>query len=228
MSSNYYCDSDSLKHSFSELCPVAKFRIMIQLLYVPVIVVGNILTMATIKLLKQLHSPREYVLFAISVSDLIIEIVICPLYMLKVFPETGFIIGSSMWACKLIYFVRTGMDFLEFDLLTLMCIDRFVMIKKPIWYRNHVTRRKMIVAMFSIILLRTVLVVAWAVSAASEHNNEDWSVDTCLTDTFVRACMLHTANTSLFVVEILLRSCLCIWVIVTTLRRYKRRRSSIV
>ena len=210
MSANVYCGNGPYVDTFVELCPAAQFRIIIQLLYVPVIVVGSILIMATIYLLKKLHTPHDFVLFAIAVVDLIIGVVGCPLYLLKVFPETGLKVAAHGWF-SLIFGIRFQ-DKVSFDLLTLMCIDRFIMIWKPIWYKNHVTKRAIIISMsgvFVVSAIENIVVVVLNFTASSETL---WYFAILL-------CLL-------FCLEIVISCGLCIKAVIVALSRHSKRKMS--
>ena len=224
MSANAYCSNDSTKYveTFVELCPAAQFRIIIQLLYVPVIVVGSILIMATIYLLKKLHTPHDFVLFAIAVVDLIIGVVTCPLYLLKVFPETADIVGDNRWACILISGVRVIIARVAFDLLTLMCIDRFLMIWKPIWYRNRVTKRVIIITILSVLVFRVIELLVFICLNFIYQQDMEWSPASCKKYIF-GPTLFATVGDVLFYVEIVLSCGLCIKAIIIALRRHNNR-----
>ena len=228
MSAKIYCGDNFEADSFSDLCPVAQFRIIIQLLYVPVIVTGSVLIMAAIYFEKKLHTPHDFILFAIAVVDLIIGVVECPLHMLKLFPETGFSVGSRRWACVAILCFRIGLYSLAFDFLTLLCVDRFLKISKSIWYMKHVTRRvavRNIAGMTAFRLGQTILLTGLNVNGCGE---DDWSAMKCFEYNHIALCHQNFAWVfrALLVLEMFLSCVLCLHVSVVALRRYKTRHQS--
>ena len=211
MSANVYCGNGPYVDTFVELCPAAQFRIIIQLLYVPVIVVGSILIMATIYLLKKLHTPHDFVLFAIAVVDLIIGVVGCPLYLLKMFPETAILVETNEFCEVLILGVRDIVDIVSFDLLTLMCIDRFIMIWKPIWYKNHVTKRAIIISISGVFVVSAIEYIVFVVLSFTASSETLW---------YLSAVYL------LFCLEIVISCGLCIKAVIVALSRHSKRKMS--
>ena len=222
MSANAYCSNDSTKYveTFVELCPAAQFRIIIQLLYVPVIVVGSILIMATIYLLKKLHTPHDFVLFAIAAVDLFIGVVTCPLYLLKVFPDTGKVVaGSNRLVCMLIYELRSNTDLLSFDLLTLMCVGRFLMVWKPIWYRNRITNTIITRIILGMVTFHVAFIIV--IITIDIIENVDWSADEWYKNDF-RCSVDHVIDLVIFWIETVVCLCLCIIVTMIAVKHKKR------
>ena len=189
------------------------------------IVVGSILIMATIYLLKKLHTPHDFVLFAIAVVDLVIGVVTCPLYLLKVVPETFLIVGAHRWPCILISGMRVIIDNASFDLLTLMCIDRFLMIWKPIWYKTHVTKRVIVMSILGVLVFRAITFILFIILNFIGHQDIEWSSETCKEYNFASNHLAYVIN-GLFVVSFVISCGLCIKAVIIALGRHSKRKVS--
>jgi len=226
---NYYCNEHYLHAAtFSELCSAAQFRIIIQLLYIPVIAVGSILIVAAIVIEKELHTSHHFVLLAIAVTDFFIGVVVCPVYMLKVFPETVASVGSNKWSCLLIHIFQITMDSLSFDLFTLMCVERFLKIWKPIWGIAHLKNPKnILIAIVGIIAFRLALCVLFiCLNAVGTESEEEWSVKICLGHSQTRPKWRNIMGGAIFYIEILVSYSMCVAVVVLVAHRYRQRRLS--
>ena len=226
MPAREYCGDSFSASTFSQLCPSAQFRIIFQVLYIPVTIVGSILIIATISLLKrQLSTPHDCVIFAIAVVDLLIGVVIGPLHLLEAFPEFSYLINSFEWECAVFYTFHYCTDFVAFDLLTVMCVDRFVMIWKPIWHRNHIKRRTIIKTIVGILAFRAVHMSMVPVILAIGNDSTDYSIE--------RGCArwifptpLYEISSTIFFIEAFLSLGLCIAVVAISSRHHQHQKKN--
>ncbi|XP_040198049.1 olfactory receptor 11L1-like [Rana temporaria] len=92
---------------------------------------GNFLIIALVSYSKSLHSPMYFLLYQLSISDILVATDILPNTLHTVLMK-GITISFSDCITQFYFFAVS--EFLECLLLTVMCYDRYVAICKPLHY----------------------------------------------------------------------------------------------
>ena len=168
--------------SISDICLTGQIILVLQIIYIPVIVVGSVLIIAAITLLEKLHRPHEVILYILAIADLIIGI--CwPVYIVFDLYELDLVSGLSIdrWKCSLNFYLIAVVNALAFDCLIVECVDRYLMIKTPVWYKRHVTIKTNVLVILGFVVLR--LICGAAAFVDSLYNvSEEWSSRHCVHD----------------------------------------------
>ncbi|KAM9840810.1 trace amine-associated receptor 1-like [Aulostomus maculatus] len=118
----------------------------------PVIIVcGNLLIIISIIYFKQLHTPTNYLILSLAVTDLLVGVVAFPLSM-------EFTIISCMYQHNVFCSVREIFDvaLITASILNLCCIsiDRYYGVCQPLTYRTKITNNVVVI----------MILVSWSVS----------------------------------------------------------------
>lgn len=121
------------------------------------IIVGNLLVLFIVWRTSKLHQPNYFFLCSLSVADLLVGLIYCPLLIVSVVKHS-WIFGNLM--CH-VHAVTVGIS-LNASLMSLgaISVDRYYFITRPLRYRDIVTRRR---TGFSIALV-WVHSVFWAIA----------------------------------------------------------------
>lgn len=103
------------------------------------IIVGNILVLIVVWRTSKLHKPNYYFLCSLSVADLLVGLIYCPLLIASVINQT-WVFGSVVCVAHAVTICIS----LNASLMSLcaISIDRYYFITKPLHYREIVTSRK--------------------------------------------------------------------------------------
>ena len=107
------------------------------------IIVGNFLVLIIVWRTSKLHKPRYFFLCSLSVADLLVGLIYCPLLIVSVVKQS-WVLGTSMCQAHAVTVVIS----LNASLMNLCAIsvDRYYFITKPLRYTEIVTRRKTVVS----------------------------------------------------------------------------------
>lgn len=107
------------------------------------IIVGNLLVLIIVWRTSKLHEPNYFFLCSLSVADLLVGLVYCPLLLVSVVKQS-WVFGNSM--CH-VHAVTVGIS-LNASLMSLcaISIDRYYFITRPLRYRDIVTRRRTVIS----------------------------------------------------------------------------------
>uniref|UniRef100_A0A3Q3BCK0 Trace amine associated receptor 1 n=1 Tax=Kryptolebias marmoratus TaxID=37003 RepID=A0A3Q3BCK0_KRYMA len=141
-----------------------------------VTVCGNLLVIISVLYFKQLHTPTNFLILSLAVTDLLVGIVFFPLSM-------AFTLSSCMYYESLFCNVRDSCDILlgTCSIMHLCCIsvDRYYAVCQPLTYKSKISRH-VVVIMISL---------SWGVSAlngiAVMIPKLEEKCQECFVDTFI-------------------------------------------
>lgn len=141
------------------------------------IIIGNLLVLIIVWRTSKLHEPNYFFLCSLSVADLLVGLIYCPLLIVSVVKQS-WVFGNLM--CH-IHAVTVSIS-LNASLMNLCAIsvDRYYFITRPLRYREIVTRRKTVLS----IVFVWIHSVFWAITPLfgwGEHKYEA-STATCKPD----------------------------------------------
>ena len=120
--------------------------IAINALTSPLIILLNILVMVAVKTKRQLRTKSNIALACLATSDLLVGLLVQPLHII----HTSFLLsGQGNIFCKLekVLTIVTGKCLkASFTHLILMSAERYVAVRHPFTYENHVTELRIIIA----------------------------------------------------------------------------------
>ena len=107
------------------------------------IIVGNLLVLIIVWRTSKLHEPNYFFLCSLSVADLLVGLIYCPLLIVSVVKQY-WVFGNLM--CH-VHAVTVGIS-LNASLMNLcvISVDRYYFITRPLRYRDIVTRRRTVIS----------------------------------------------------------------------------------
>ena len=136
----------NLANSSPDVRAVLIARIIVNALTCPLIIVLNILVMVAVKTKPQLRTKSNIALACLSTTDLVVGVVLQPLYIAK---ESSLLRGDIVF-CSKTNISNTTATFIcllaSFHHLALMSAERYVAIKHPFVYETQVTEVRIVMA----------------------------------------------------------------------------------
>lgn len=132
--------------NYSQDSPVPVTEVVLSAIFLSFInigiIVGNLLVLIIVWRTSKLHEPNYFFLCSLSVADLLVGLIYCPLLLVSVVKQS-WVFGNSM--CH-VHAVTVGIS-LNASLMSLCAIsvDRYYFITRPLRYRDIVTRRRTVI-----------------------------------------------------------------------------------
>ena len=161
-----------------ELRVVFIFRIVVNAVICPVVVLLNILVMAAVKTKRQLRTKSNVSLACLATTDLVVGLVVQPLqiirysFMLK--GDTGIICS---WVDKITVAINLRCDIASLNHLVVLSAERYLAIKHSFTYESLVTEVRIMVASS----------MAWAVPIILPVE-DFWPANIRIVTTFALSC----------------------------------------
>ncbi|XP_061098237.1 trace amine-associated receptor 1-like [Conger conger] len=151
--------SDFCYESVNRSCPKSTYptviRITLYILFITIIVLtmcGNLLVIISISHFKQLHTPTNYLILSLAVTDFLLAIVIMPPNMVLTI-ETCWYFGEVV--CKIHLSNDIMLCTASILHLSFISIDRYYAVCQPLHYQTKITTYTIVV----------MIMVSWSVSA---------------------------------------------------------------
>ncbi|XP_031555821.1 histamine H2 receptor-like [Actinia tenebrosa] len=110
----------------------------------------NLLLLRSLYLSLALRKPSTLLLYSLSVSDLLIAIVLLPIYLTKKVAELTYNVELFCFIGKHSYFFGYLFSASSLFTVTALSIDRYLIIHKGVHYAEYVTRTKVTITVVSI------------------------------------------------------------------------------
>ncbi|XP_039673195.1 trace amine-associated receptor 1-like, partial [Perca fluviatilis] len=128
----------------------------------PITVVLNLLIIISISHFRQLHTPTNFLLLSLAVSDLLVGLVVMPG---EIFRETScWFLGDLV--CATYFLLSSIITVCSIGDIVLISVDRYVAICDPLHYTTKITARRVKFCVFTVIVALYLRVFAAAVSQA--------------------------------------------------------------
>ncbi|XP_047243620.1 trace amine-associated receptor 1-like [Girardinichthys multiradiatus] len=164
--------SKTLRRTSSTMCTL--FYIFLGLLSV-ITMCGNLLVIISIIYFKQLHTPSNYLIISLAVTDLLVGIVVFPLSM-------SFSLSSCLYYRDLICKIRDSLDVIlsSTSISNLCCIsvDRYYAVCHPLTYRSKINTGIVLV----MILMSWGVSVLVAIGFIVAEINQEKCKENCFSD----------------------------------------------
>ena len=118
---------------------VALWKIVPPLLLV-VGVIGNMVSIAVLSRQRMRHTTTSVYLRLLAVFDTVVLLVVLP-RKLVYFHSSVNIKDLNVFACKLVSFLTASSVTLSWCFLSIITIDRLILIRYPVWAKKHCTRK---------------------------------------------------------------------------------------
>ncbi|KAL8624393.1 hypothetical protein ACOMHN_012793 [Nucella lapillus] len=159
-----------------DLHKVAGFNVffaVMEILFVPLIVFGNGLVIASICVFRRLQTLTNYILMSLSVADLTVGVVTVPLYA-SFYLKPELLLGHRVACLAWFGSVILGCGSSLFNLLVIV-LDRFLSIHCPFWFARHKSGRNVAIVLAVlwgyIITLSSLPLMGWNHWAAEKPCN---------------------------------------------------------
>ncbi|XP_072559185.1 trace amine-associated receptor 1-like [Paramormyrops kingsleyae] len=145
---NYYSETESVHYCFDssntscvkDVYPTTIRASLYVLLGATILltVLGNLLVIVTISHCKQLHTPTNYLILSLAVSDFLLGAVVMPPSLIRSL-ETCWYLGD--WFCMLHSSIDISLSAASIFMLYLISIERYVAVSRPLLYHTLITAR---------------------------------------------------------------------------------------
>ncbi|XP_072559187.1 trace amine-associated receptor 1-like [Paramormyrops kingsleyae] len=115
-------------------------------------VLGNLLIIVTISHCKQLHTPTNYLILSLAVSDFLLGAVVMPPSLIRSL-ETCWYLGD--WFCKIHSSIDVLLATASIFMLYLISLDRYFAVSRPLLYHTLITAR----------VAKCMILICWVLSA---------------------------------------------------------------
>ena len=216
MSAKLYCDPDHNYETFEELCPEAQVLILFQILCIPLVAVGSILTIVTVFLVKKLHKPYDFVMCAIAMIDLVVAVCFTPLQIAADVPSSLIVSQRIRWTCALVLNFSWFCGSSALDLLTILSLVNCLMVNAPIFYINHVTKRRTVRLIVAVISTRLVVnTIPTIYDYSQRHSETDWKIELCYAhnSNLGQVAWIDDVESVILVIQIVMCLAMCVQMI---------------
>ncbi|XP_035277167.1 trace amine-associated receptor 1-like [Anguilla rostrata] len=135
---SYFC-FESVNGSCPKIIYPTVIRILLQIFFSVILVVtlcGNILVIISITHFKHLHTPTNYLILSLAVTDFLLGSVVMPPYMVRVIESCwyfGDVFCKIHMSADIILYLAAMLN------LSFISIDRYYAVCQPLHYRNKIT-----------------------------------------------------------------------------------------
>ena len=119
-------------------------------------VIGNIVSIAVLSRQRMRHTTTSVYLRLLAVFDTVVLLVVLPRKLIY-FHSSVEIKNLNVFACKFVSFLIPSSATLSWCLLSIITIDRLILIRYPVWAKKHCTRKSALVV--SAILVSVIVAV---------------------------------------------------------------------
>ncbi|XP_061097622.1 trace amine-associated receptor 1-like [Conger conger] len=134
----YFC-YESMNNSCPKIIYPPMIRILLHIFFAVIIVItlcGNLLVIISIAHFKQLHTPTNYLILSLAVTDFLMGGIILPPYMLQII-ETCWYFGDVF--CKIHLSLDSTLYTASMLNLSFISIDRYYAVCRPLHYQTKIT-----------------------------------------------------------------------------------------
>ena len=137
-------------------------------------VLGNTLVLVTTWRDKRLHQPNKYFIASLAIADLLIGLILAPMWLYQIFLDDVAKRAMSIHLCRFTIWLDTLVSTASIYTLTFISFDCYLKISAPLKYKSRMTTSKSV----KIIIFIWVISAAYATYSATPHSGSQGIMQT--------------------------------------------------
>ena len=132
----------AVEKAYSEVSEDFRYiYVCILLIYIPTVTVSSLLVIATVLFKSKLSIPHNYIIMCLSLVDLSLALVLMPFNILRMIPFSNCVMLRNSYLCLAYDFFAIWIQVSQLYILFYMNIDKLLMVKLPLMYKENMRKR---------------------------------------------------------------------------------------